>query len=27
MAEAQANAEVKYRGTSLYSVQVRGVTK
>jgi len=27
MAEAQANAQVKYRDTSLYSVQVRGVTR
>jgi putative ABC transport system permease protein len=27
MAEAQANAQVKYRGTTLDSVQVRGVTK
>jgi putative ABC transport system permease protein len=27
MAEAQANARVKYRGTTLDSVQVRGVTK
>ena len=27
MAETQANAEIKYRGTTLESVQIRGVTK